>query len=71
MKDRWCEKLTLPNGTVVSGAAAREARIAAAGGMEAVLTEMFERVTALASQTTPKGNVVSLKDSKKRRRKSA
>lgn len=48
-KDPWCSQLTLPNGRKIAGGPAREARIKAAGGMPAVLTDVFERATALAS----------------------
>lgn len=48
-KDPWCSQLTLPDGRKIAGGPAREARIKAAGGMPAVLTDVFERATALAS----------------------
>lgn len=48
-KDPWCSQLTLPDGRKIAGGPAREARLKAAGGMPAVLTEVFERATALAS----------------------
>ena len=48
-KDPWCSQLTLPDGRKIAGGPAREARIKAAGGMSAVLSDVFERATALAS----------------------
>lgn len=48
-KDPWCSQLTLPNGRKIAGGPAREARIKAFGGMPAVLSDVYERATALAS----------------------
>ena len=48
-KDPWCAKLIMKDGTQISGGAAREARLKAAGGVEAVLRDMFEKASALAS----------------------
>jgi len=38
MKDSWCEAFSC-KGKVISGAAAREARISSAGGMDNILRE--------------------------------
>lgn len=40
MKDRWCSKYQMPDGTKISGAAAREARLKAAGGVENILSQI-------------------------------
>lgn len=57
--DSWCSPLELPNGRVISGCAAREARIAARGGMDRICSdhetrgyrtgmgEMADRVSAV------------------------
>lgn len=49
MSDPWCSPLRLPDGTVVSGGAARNCRIAAGGGMQTILTEVYEKATRQAS----------------------
>ena len=38
-KDPWCDPVEAKSGKKVSGAAAREVRIAAAGGMEQILED--------------------------------
>lgn len=40
MIDRWCKKVRAQTGTVVSGGAARNVRIANAGGMEKILHDV-------------------------------
>jgi hypothetical protein len=42
-KDSWGNQLELPNGKVISGGAAREARIAARGGMDRITSDYEER----------------------------
>ena len=37
MQDSWCSKYVMPDGKVISGAPAREARLKAAGGVEKLL----------------------------------
>lgn len=37
MKDFWCRKYKMPDGTVISGAAARERRIADLGGLDSIV----------------------------------
>lgn len=39
MKDTWCKPFTSSNGTRVTGAAAREGRIAAQGGMDRITSK--------------------------------
>jgi|GEM_PF-4743198 len=48
-KDPWCAKLIMEDGRQIAGGAAREARLKAAGGVETVLRDMFDRASALAS----------------------
>lgn len=48
-KDPWCAKLIMKDGRQISGGAAREARLKAAGGVETVMREVFDRASALAS----------------------
>jgi hypothetical protein len=40
MTDSWCKPIRSKNGTVVSGGAARNVRIAAAGGMNTIVEEV-------------------------------
>lgn len=40
MTDSWCKPIRSKNGTVVSGGAARNVRIAAAGGMDTIVEEV-------------------------------
>ncbi|SDY44083.1 hypothetical protein [Nitrosomonas sp. Nm33] len=40
MVDSWCESLRLPNGRKISGGAARNRRIADAGGMDCIVEEV-------------------------------
>ena len=51
-KDPWCSKLVRDDGSSISGGAAREARLKAAGGVDAVLRETFERASALARRSS-------------------
>jgi hypothetical protein len=37
--DSWCSQLELPDGRVISGGPAREARIAARGGMDRISSD--------------------------------
>lgn len=57
MKDRWCRQLELPDGRKVSGGAARNVRLSAAGGVEQVLrdflNEIDERISGGTSQAQP------------------
>ena len=50
MIDSWCRKVHLKNGTVVSGGAARNVRIAARGGMDEIIADAiryaFDRAEA-------------------------
>lgn len=48
MKDKWCKKLKLENGKSISGGAARNVRIAAAGGMDNILYEVAHEAATLA-----------------------
>ncbi|TWG87945.1 hypothetical protein L602_001500000780 [Cupriavidus gilardii J11] len=50
MKDSWCSKYEMPDGTVVSGGAAREARFKAAGGAEAHLRRIVNEAVQQAFQ---------------------
>jgi len=54
--DTWCSKVTMPDGTVVSGGAARNVRIAAyPKGMDSIIANVgaavFEQATILAGLT--------------------
>ena len=69
MKDMWCGPMTLPDGRIIAGAAAREKRIAAAGGMEEILTDVFRRANTLATQTTSKASNDSNRNEKRTRKK--
>ena len=40
MKDKWCKKITLPDGRTVSGAAARNVLISQYGGMDKILHDV-------------------------------
>lgn len=40
MKDSWCQLVRAPSGTWVSGGAARNVRIAASGGMNAIIEDV-------------------------------
>lgn len=48
--DPWCSPITLDNGTKISGAAAREKRIKAVGGVDQVLRDILENATNIASK---------------------
>lgn len=54
MKDNWCKPLQMPDGKTVSGGAARNVRLAAAGGVEQVLRDFLnvldERISGDPSQ---------------------
>lgn len=51
MKDPWCSPLRLPDGSIISGGAARNRRISVSGGMQTILTEVYEKATRQASGT--------------------
>jgi hypothetical protein len=40
MKDSWCKPVRAKTGTIVSGGAARNVRIAAAGGMDEIVEDV-------------------------------
>lgn len=46
--DSWCAKVVSKNGTVVSGGAARNVRIAALGGQDCILEEVVRDTLARA-----------------------
>ncbi|ATN09677.1 hypothetical protein CRN80_08405 [Pseudomonas sp. FDAARGOS_380] len=63
----WCEPLKMPQGHYVYGGAARNVRIANAGGMNAILTRIFEEASSF--KHVPKqhvGNVIPLRSKMKR-----
>ena len=63
-RDSWCSQLELPDGRVISGGSAREARIAARGGMDRISSdyemrgyrtctqEVADRVSAVEKRVT-------------------
>jgi hypothetical protein len=61
MSDSWCKQVLSKNGTLVSGGAARNVRIAASGGMDSIIEEVArEAATAAldrANRATRKANV--------------
>lgn len=73
MKDNWCRTYVMPDGTRVSGSAAREARIKAAGGMDNICREIgkdagefaarksFDMAMRLAHAAPANDNVVSIR----------
>jgi hypothetical protein len=62
--------MILPDGKQISGGAARNKRIAAAGGMDEILSDVFNRATALATQSADRtDNVVPIR--KQSRKKTA
>ena len=59
MKDSWCELTFAKNGSRVSGGAARNVRIAACGGMDAII----QAVAAEAAENALKrANIAVRKD---------
>lgn len=48
MTDSWCKPIRSKNGTVVSGGAARNVRIAAAGGMDTIVEEVASEAAKAA-----------------------
>lgn len=48
MSDSWCKPIRSKNGTVVSGGAARNVRIAAAGGMDTIVKEVASEAAKAA-----------------------
>ncbi len=65
MSDSWCKPVLSKNGTVVSGGAARNVRIAASGGMDKIVEEVArEAATAAidrANRATRKENIRLIK----------
>ncbi len=61
MSDSWCKPVLSKNGTLVSGGAARNVRIAASGGMDRIIDEVArEAATAAidrANRATRKANI--------------
>lgn len=61
MSDSWCKPVLSKNGTLVSGGAARNVRIAASGGMDKIVEEVArEAATAAidrANRATRKANI--------------
>lgn len=61
MPDSWCKPVLSKNGTLVSGGAARNVRIAASGGMDRIIDEVArEAATAAidrANRATRKANI--------------
>lgn len=51
MSDIWCRKHTMPDGTVVYGCAAREARIKAKGGVEKLLKDVAAQAAMNAANS--------------------
>lgn len=54
--DPWCRKLVFDDGSSCSGGAAREARLAAVGGVEELLRTTLQNADAIARRRTPKAS---------------
>lgn len=52
--DSWCVALKLKDGRTISGGAAREARLKAVGGVEALLRKVLDEATAGAINASKK-----------------
>lgn len=65
MSDSWCKPVLSKNGTLVSGGAARNVRIAASGGMDKIVEEVArEAATAAidrANRAARKANIHLIK----------
>jgi len=65
MKDSWCKPTFAKNGSPVSGGAARNVRIAACGGMDAIVqdvaAEAAENALKRANTAVRKSNIRLLK----------
>jgi hypothetical protein len=50
-KDPWCAKLVYPDGSSCSGSAARESRLKAVGGVDALLRATLQNASAMARKS--------------------
>jgi len=61
MNDSWCSQIRSKNGTLVSGGAARNVRVAAAGGMDVIVEDVARNAAkealARADQAARKSNM--------------
>lgn len=61
MSDSWCKQVLSKNGTLVSGGAARNVRIAASGGMDKIVDDVAREAAVAAieraNRATRKANI--------------
>jgi hypothetical protein len=55
MSDSWCQPIRDKSGTVVSGGAARNVRIAGSGGMDAIVTRVAAKAAREALEEATAG----------------